>query len=571
MKGRQVNFAGKSGIVLLAMFLAGCGGGGGGGSPGNNNDGQGNDNNNQANFVVDCNGTNCGATANGTYSGSGVGIWKYTNSGTATKNANLSLTNVNGKTVTIVLTNGGDDDVILDSASYNSDISSNNNLRSANIKKADETPHYNNIPTYVRDFNMAELMQKITPKSVEAQKNIRANAYAEGNQTKWRVDLNDSNSATLVDMTLKKRIITPNGTAINFWVQDSEWNNVSPYLNTFSSTFANKVYDNIVNVAGAPWGSYSSDYDGFLIPASEKDINILIAKFSQNNLLGYFWGVNNVVYNQATNPNSNEALVLFVNSTPLSKTDGVNTMLSTMAHEALHMILFYQRSVRMSTGGDFPTFLGEMVAIMMEDVVANNISSTYNDVRESNYADWLNNNDFVDGYGDGTFNCDFTMWTTGGANYCGDQEYVNYAVTGSFGAYLLRRYGMDFYVNLLKEPMGGTNERLAAISTIDRAIKKSVSTDSIGIALAKWGAGISLFSPSATPANYGYPIKSYTVNGVRYNLVAFGDPGTRTLPSSAPSALVAHGHHPMVYTSSRPNFEKTIKVPAGVTATVVVK
>jgi len=234
-------------------------------------------------------------------------------------------------------------------------------------------------------------------------------------------------------------------------------------------------------------------------------------------------------------------------------------MLSTAAHELTHMISFYQRDVKMSSSDAYDTFLEEMTAIMMEDVIGNKISSSFNSIKDGRYAHWLNS---------ALYNCDFTDW----GNCVASTN--SYSTAGSFGAYLLRQYGIGFYKSLLKYPVPrplSINDRQNSIALLDSIIKTQTSnTEGLGRAVQRWGAGIALFPAASSSSDFGYPSRTE----LGFTLSAFdGDSfkSIRNLPASQPSTLNGYGHYPVRLNVTTNQYTKTVTVPGGVSVTVIVK
>jgi hypothetical protein len=382
-----------------------------------------------------------------------------------------------------------------------------------------------------------------------------------GNQNNWYVmpkTTVETRTATLIKQT------NSGNRTINFWVENGEFASgkvTQAMLDSISDKFTNNVYNNVVSIAGEPWGATGLVYSYSLIDATQP-LDIVFVNFDKNNLagglVGYFWSLNNMRKN-ALYPQSNEALVFFADTETLYLYgNGVNIMLSTAAHELTHMISFYQRDVKMSSSDAYDTFLEEMTAIMMEDVIGNKIADGFNDVRDSNYRGWLSA---------ALYNCDFTNW-----NNCNSQNVYSYHTAGSFGAYLLRHYGIGFYKSLLKYPVPrplSINDRQNSIALLDSAIKEA-NGEGLARAVQRWGAGIALFPAASSPAGFGYPSRTE----LGFTLSAFdGDSfkSIRTLPTSQPSTLNGYGHYPLKRNITTYQYEETVAVPSGVSVTVIVK
>jgi hypothetical protein len=224
---------------------------------------------------------------------------------------------------------------------------------------------------------------------------------------------------------------------------------------------------------------------------------------------------------------------------------------STMsAHELTHMITYYQRNIRLSDS-NYSTFLNEMTAMMTEDCVSSYIDPAYHAIRDTRFKAWLSS---------GVFNCDITKF----GNDCGTN--INgYSAAGSFGAYLLRQYGVPFYRNLLNETRGRTQPDI-----ITGALQRTTGDNTLTFsrALQRWSASLAKLPATNIPTGFGYPGRT---DG-NYSLIPFD--GTQypvAMPYAAPSTLVGYGIYPARQRVTSDTYSHNLPVPAGVTLTVVVK
>ncbi|MDR0408069.1 MAG: hypothetical protein LBH45_04040 [Campylobacteraceae bacterium] len=528
-------------LVFFGILLSGCGQGdinnigtgnkgGGGGTPPSSS---------KIELSADCSGSDCGNNGNA-YTGSGVGVWRAKNSGTSYASLNVALSNVANKEITVVFTNEGSTDVSLPSISVDTSLGKEINIEDDSKK----------IIHFEREFDFEQLLKRdFFANQNQRFRSISPN-YVIGNTKTWWMkpyEIFDGRATTL------KKQITSSGRGINFWVEDSEFANnkvTDEMLDNIAGGF-NDIYPDIVALAGEPWGTHQ--YSNLLIE-SDQPLNIVLANFDKDGeaygVVGYFWNINNFLDTNELPYKSNEALVLFVDTETLYLgNNGILDTLSTMAHELTHAIHFYQRSVVMEDS--FDTFLNEMSAIMMEDILASKIDAYYNSV-ESRYHSWLR---------DKTYNCDFTYWKEG--YYCDGKSVKNYDVAGSLGAFLLRQHGIDFYKNLFKTRSNTSgNERAKSLNILDRSINGG-----LGRALQRWGASIALFPQYTSPAGFGYP----ELNKEGFYLKAFDGNNIRKLPTSSPSTLKANGHFPFLRKTSGNTYTESFTVPPNVSVSVVVK
>ncbi|MDR1555264.1 MAG: hypothetical protein LBS39_04465 [Campylobacteraceae bacterium] len=542
-------------FVLFGVLLSGCGkgdinntAGGGGATPPPTPPST------AITLSVDCSGYYCASSSN-TYVGGGIGVWRAKNTHASSyASLNVDLSNVANRDITVVFTNEGNNDVSL------SPIAINVSLK-REIQGNEFSESFDEIVHFEKRVDVNELLKQSSHASQNQKlKSISPKVWYVGNKTTWIIEpygIVENRTATL------RKQANSNGRTINFWVEDGEFEIgkiTDTMLDTIRDKFSNDIYPYAVSLAGEPWGShaYLSDFI-----SGDQPLDIVLVNFDKDNtphgVVGYFYGLNNFL----SVPRSNEAIVLFADTETLylGGTDGVFGTLSTMAHELTHAINFYQRDV-LHENDNFDTFLDEMSAIMMEDVLGSKIDSVYSDI-DGRYSSWLANGDKA------IYNCDFTIWEDG--RYCSGKSIYNYSVAGSFGAFLLRQYGIDFYKRLFKTNGSSSinNYRLKSVDILDRAIK-AYNSEGLGRALQRWGAGIAMFPVNVSPNGFGYP----ELNESGFYLRAFDGnlyASKRRLPASSPSILEAHGHFPFLRKTTSSTYKETFSVPPNVSVTIVVK
>ena len=169
-----------------------------------------------------------------------------------------------------------------------------------------------------------------------------------------------------------------NGRNVVIWVDGSYGNTVfDSDITAFANAYCGSTggYARLTTLLGDVWGTVPASQSSNLISDSptKQDINIVIVA-ATTNYGGYFWGEND--FASSYYPNSNEALVFFINGNGLHS--GVNYYVSALLHESTHMINFYQRAVMRSAYHD--TWLEETSAMMAEDIVTPAVLGGYNTV-----------------------------------------------------------------------------------------------------------------------------------------------------------------------------------------------
>lgn len=546
------------GWIALGGFglLAGCGGGGGGGG-GSSGDvaapapapapaPQG------LTLAAACNrgsDANCAALDARTYSGSGIGIWTAS-AGTSAAALNFTVDNTAGKTVTLVWTN-------------TSGSSQSGTGSVADVIAGDSADAAARLQAALARDREKVREAFANPAQLAAHMNFSSGihaAYVAGTTTRsWHETINNKDIAT----TLRKQVPLSNGQNLNIWVQDSEWTSTGESnkvdqarVDTLASEFAaagSGIFDLATAIAGKPWGA--TKYGNVIGEA--QDINIVAANITADGkaggLVGYFNSLNNVL--KATGPkyaNSNEALMFVIDTETLASSQKYyqDEMVSVLEHEFTHMINFYQRYVLNRV--EFDTWLEEVSAMMMQSLLDPVILSGFDDVRDSRMPGW---------YASGINNCSLTAYTSSTASGC-----FSYSIGASYGAYLLRQYGLEFYQRLLKstEP--------DSIAALDASIRASDPAASFATSVARWGAAIALLDSSKLPAGFGYPARGVSVGGQSWTLPAFNGPDyatVRKIAPTLPTTLNAYAHAAQTFAAGG-GFSRKLAIPANTTLTVVV-
>ncbi|MDR0761788.1 MAG: hypothetical protein LBF13_01915 [Campylobacteraceae bacterium] len=488
------------------------------------------------NATIQCNGASCGSSLNAS-SGANVSVWSYKNSGTNSVNLNVSIYLMSNKDVTssdkeitVVYTNEGNGYVTLPSIPI--DTTLKNEVYP--YEEGEEIFEFRE-PDFMRDEPPALIKQAIDP-NLSQEPSFKV--WSEGAKYNWSVssDYSPVSRAT----TLRKQLIV-NGRTINIWVEDSEYANgkMSAAKIDYIASNVGSVYANVVSMAGEPWGPHQASN----LISSDQPLDIVFFN-SGPKIGGYFNTINS--YRKTSFSNSNEAVAIFI------CTRGAGSerpTLGVIAHELTHAIDFYQRFVVKNGGNQFNAFLGEMRAVMMEDVISGKIS--YNRAA-SRYKDWLSAP---------LYQQEFSDWKY--------SDPSSYAIASSFGSFLLRQYGVDFYKTLFKTYSGLSDYRAKEIDVLDKAIKV-YDSGGLAKALRNWGASIAMFPAATAPKGFGYP--EYNDNG--FKLEAF-DGNTyrqyRKLPTSSPATLAPNAHFPFLRKTTNNAYNESFVVPSGVSVSIVVK
>ncbi|HET8733282.1 MAG TPA: hypothetical protein VFM45_05855, partial [Anaeromyxobacteraceae bacterium] len=310
---------------------------------------------------VACSGIGCGASGPATYSGSGVGVWRRTNAGSASETVSFTLDGVTaGKSVVLLFSNGAESATTLP----NGGVAGDPPLAAAALAMPPAPPVEGDPVQEAAD--RADLWM-IARNRVEAAiaRDLAASPAASlaapaaplptpavGDTRTWW----DNYPTTPVQYTaVAKRVCAlPGGRNGILWVDPNATaagNVTEADLDYFQATFCGTSggYARIVALRGEPWGTtdvVALNPDVFIqdTPAPQ-DVHVVFLNVpSSTTWGGYFYGFNNVLRTyDSRHATSNEALAFFINAPGVRINRGYYA--STLLHEATHMVNYYQRSI----------------------------------------------------------------------------------------------------------------------------------------------------------------------------------------------------------------------------------
>jgi len=521
-------------------------------------------------FVPDCAGLNCAASGSNTYSGSGTGIWRYSNSTTVGTTINVSIGGVSqGKTVTLLFSNGS-----------NAVASSVPNPGILAMPLAAPVALQAKAPAVSSGANLRErhdaAHSRVLADNVKVARSllalgpIRSSAMALADaglaplQTMSAPALytarmwNDLYGGTQTPYATTVQAVCPvaNGRNAVIWVDPNAQASGKVTLSNITS-FANTVcggnggFSQLVALLGDVWGSSAASYSYLIQDSPLQDINIVIVNApASTDWAGYFSTANS--FKAASLPGSNEALVFFINADQVQS--NLNYSLSSLIHEATHMINFYQRTVVRHVSHD--TWLEETTAMMSEDIVSPTVvknadGSGYDAMAEERVPDYLQTGGAVS----------YINWLSSSPSY---------AIAGSFGAYVNRQYGLSIYRQLLSGCITG----ITSYMCLDTLIKNN---GGLGFAdeFAHFGATIfAALPPTGMPAFYGYRAKTdsgYSLLPIDVSASAFLRPTTAAALVSGYTATTHTYQVDTVPAGKTTYIRNGVIVPANTTLIVVVK
>ena len=333
-------------------------------------------------------------------------------------------------------------------------------------------------------------------------------------------DKSSQTSATVRKVVSDVSTIFGNKT-LNIWVSDDSFGSgctktkcvTQEMVDTLADTFLktgsnNDIYDWVTNIYGKEWSSDAQTKYSNLISAND-EITILLTDIDNDNsknggVIGYFYGKDN--YDTSTYEGSNQRVMFYIDSVMFANTDSGDTwqkeIYSTLAHEFVHMLEFYQKFVMKDTEHDI--WIAEMLAETTEDLVATKIKhkGPRNVVYTDGSAGEANN---VNGRYP-LFNQDNTLSLTTWNNTMAD-----YSKVSAFGTFLTRNYGG---AKVLHDIMHNTKEHEDAV---ELAAGKSFDT-----LLREWGIAI-MFSDIESPEDLPtYNTGDFTSNSYKSSIYQLG-------------------------------------------------
>lgn len=487
---------------------------------------------------------NCAAVSASEYAGQGVGVWQLTNTSAQARDVPIYIQGLNGQSVTLVYSKETDSP---DSAS-----ASSNSPGAApvvpEIAGAPPPPH-----DEVQAFNFSgwkSLNLQLQSRGTSARKLMKTGPATPPGLNESRSWLHTDQSTHQVSLVAQRQ--ASDGMRFNVWVEDGYYGDgkvtaatVNLILDNVAKTGG--IYETLVALGGPLWGAHN--YGTWVLPADRSWVDIVILDFhaSENESKGYFWGLNNYLKSAASA--SNESLGLVLDAPTVAKTN-VKVTVSNVAHELGHMQNFYRRNVSPEQRGPYELWLEEMSAMMVEDIVSTRLNPMFNSIQEGRMPTYLN----------GNYNCPMLSFT-GYQSGC-----ESYSVAGTFGAYVLRQHGVSMFKDLLARPATSSSFAL-----MDAALKAASPSSSFEQAFRKYAVSTgAMLAPGAAPSGYGYPARQ----DAEFGLMAINPLDSaryRLVPGQLPPEIAEYGSVPLVRSPSHSFYSEVVRVPPGITLSVVVQ
>jgi hypothetical protein len=500
-------------VPMVCAALVSCGGGGGGGpAPEPLLTGA---------LTPDCSGEGCAAVNANTYSGSGIGVWRFNNTSGAEVSFNVDIAGVAaGKTATLVFSNGSQATATAPSPGVLASPVTPEVVPAALSAEARsfagaaaESAGHDDAHAQMLEKNRAVangLMRSrsTTPatgdlaSSLPGVARLSFSPAVKGDSRKWI----DNFPATPVSYDTVARAVCrlPSGRNVVWWVDPSSESSGKLTAAALAALQASFCVDGsaagglarLNTLLGDVWGSAASGLPEVIhdAPGDLQDVNVVLLNVPPGSgWAGYFAACNNLVKAECTKVNpryiSNEALAFFINANQIK--DNLEFATSTLLHESTHMVNFYQRFV--ARGVQHDTWLEETSAMMTEDIVAPAVIGGYNKILSVRLPAYLNAGG----------NVSYLNWPPL------LESSSHYGMGGGFGAFLNRRYGLAIYTGLVTTCSDSRATSTAAARTsydcLDELIK---ANKGVGFSdeFSRFGATVFGQLPAAgAPAGYGYP------------------------------------------------------------------
>ncbi|MDB5743863.1 MAG: hypothetical protein JWR68_2178, partial [Polaromonas sp.] len=526
-------------------------------------------------LVPDCGAFPCGALNSRTYSGTGIGIWRYNNTSGTTATLDIGIAGVTpGKSATLVFSNGSAAAAASPNAGARASAESVSGVpaerslpEALSVQERHEHAH-TQMQGKNRLISTALIRNRASAgPSSEAGTGARVASPrfslspAVGATRSWI----DSYPEIPVSYPTSAQFVCalPSGRNIVWWVDPtivssgkftaSAW---SAALSGMQRSYCGATggLARLNALLGEVWGPAAAKEPALIqdAPGALQDVNVVLLNVpSSSGWAGYFYGGNNFLKSSIST--SNEALAFFINADQI-KID-LEFATSTLMHESTHMVNFYERAVARDVVHD--TWLEETTAMMTEDIVTPTVVNGYNKVLSYRLPIYL----AAGG------NVSYINWPAA------TDPSAHYALGAGFAAFLNRRYGLSIYRQLVDACRDGASNSSALTSQrcLDGLIK---ANGGAGFAdeFARFGGTVFGQLPSVgAPSGYGYP----SVVAGPYVLQAKDLSTTRlgpAAPITAPFAATSHAYQRDTLGSGTTTYARSgVEVPANTSLTLVIK
>jgi len=321
-------------------------------------------------------------------------------------------------------------------------------------------------PAYIQAFskNVKKLSKnsKYTQASKKVISNLEPSRDEAGDTQTFYIEQDTSKSTQATAKKIVSNIDTAFGTkTLNIWVSTDSFGvgcqknkcvtqeMVDALAETFlKSGLNNDIYDWVTHIYGEEWDVAAQNKYDFLI-GSNDEITILLTDIDNDNsinggTIGYFYSKDNINNTDVTG--SNERVMFYIDAVMFANGDAGSTwnidhawpkeVVATLAHEFVHMIEFYQKTlILIPDDGDITdTWLNEMMAETTEDMVATKINhkGPRGVLPADGTAGEANNEEGRYGRFNDNNTLSLTIW---------NGALADYSKVNAYGTFLTRNYG----------------------------------------------------------------------------------------------------------------------------------
>lgn len=499
--------------------------------------------------------TGCAAIDAHTYAGAGIGVWQHVNNTVDTIDVPIRIDGLTGQDVTLVFANttGTAQPMPPIALTATRQPWEFNRIDAANARTGGSAMH-----DAIAEFNRRGWADYAGTRTGQQGLNRSAQAVDPGQVGDSRTWYHSDNSSRTA--TLMRQAQASDGVIVNLWVEAGEWAPqqinaalVDKLMDAFVPT--GRIYDMLKSVGGPMWGPH--DFPN-LVSGDARPIDIVILNFDYNGQpfgdVGYFFGRNALTRSSSEGLYSNESVSLYLDSETLylGGDSGVQTSVLTLAHEGMHMQNFYRRGVLHGWPAMFESWLDEGTAMMIEDFAASAITPGYSPLGDVRYIDYVSRRE-------GSYNCSLVRWTPF-SDTC-----ESYSVSGTLGAFLNRQLGLPFYRALLRN-VSSTE----SIDVLDAAIREVAPASGFADQWRKFSVSAAGMMVSPFTTGYGFPERvEEGFHLLKINPLSLQ--GLRTYLRAVPAAIQPYASLPILRLGVKGSFSEVVKVPPGVTLSVVIQ
>lgn len=553
-------------VILSAFVLTACNGGGGGstGVVGGTTDTSNTTttttqqtpppvviNEVATDFKSDCStvDTGCGSKSDSIYTGTGVGVWNYTNTTKASATVNLGINNTQGKNLYLVYSNTTDADVTLNDGN-GFGTRETNNFKASQFSSS-------NTPDLIAPPDISSIANANKNKRIlSASTPVVIPTYQVGD-VRSQYNMIASTPVLFNTLLVAKRQLS-NGAYVYFWVDTAKVNFNQALIDSALDDYVKKdgIFDTLVKISGdfTPKTTDQTALD-WLISPQIKDQHIIVTTL--NGPTGMYYAMSE--YSYATlpqHPPTNAQHEIYVDSSQITgDISNKKRLLATIAHETQHELYHFNKTLGL---GNDPanTVLNEFSSVMAENIAESIVSSSTDGTwRLTSYLS-TNTCMFLHDYNADTSDSSCNPVATYDPNYM-------------LGALLLRKYGAEFLSSFI-------TSKANSIADVDSVIKSFNAKDSLGNNLIK--TAVAPLVGNEVVSGYNYPTKKtdlaslYAMQFNDYFYSKYGSLNNFIKMYKTVPALLKSRSNVIQYINAVSNpFQKYIQVPTGVTVTAVLR